>query len=473
VHHAPRPTRQLQVVGDDDERRARLAVECQQQVRDRPPGLAVEVAGGLVGEQQARAGGEGPSNADALLFAPGELRRIVVESRAEPYALEQVASAVLRCRRSQGPLGRQQLERHQHVLESGEGGQELKALEDEADALGAQGGAAILVERIQRHTVEAHAAFAGSVEAGEQAQQRRLAAARGAEHRHDLSGGHVEVHAFQHRQGRTPSRSAIALGEISGDDHRMRARVEVQQYRLSGRGAAACRASRLTLAALAVLAACGAPDDRAPPASGPAGGIPAAAAEPAIEQPVVLFLGDSLTAGFGVGAEEAYPARIQQRIDAARLDYRVVNAGVSGDTSAGGRRRIAWLLRQPVAVLVLALGANDMLRGQSLDALRDNLRAIIAETRAAYPAARTVIAGMRAPSNLGRRYVEGFDAIFPALASETHSALVPFLLEGVAGDARLNQSDGVHPNAAGHRVIAETVWKVLEPLLQAQPATSG
>jgi acyl-CoA thioesterase-1 len=253
----------------------------------------------------------------------------------------------------------------------------------------------------------------------------------------------------------------------------MRARVEAQRYRLHRRGAATRWAFRLALAALAALAACEAPDERTPPANGPPGGLPVAEAEPARERPVVLFLGDSLTAGYGLSADEAYPALIQQRIDAAKLDYRVVNAGVSGDTSAGGRRRIAWLLRQPVAVLVLALGANDMLRGQSLVALRDNLRAIVAETRAAYPTARTVIAGMRAPSNLGRRYVDGFEATFPALARETGSALIPFLLEGVAADAQLNQSDGIHPTAVGHRAIAETVWQVLGPLLRARPAARG
>jgi acyl-CoA thioesterase-1 len=223
----------------------------------------------------------------------------------------------------------------------------------------------------------------------------------------------------------------------------MQTRNEAQRYRASRRHAAA---RRLTLLALAFLAACGAADEHP---TAPQGSRP----------------GEPATAGYGLTSDEAFPALIQQRIDGAGLGYRVVNAGVSGDTSAGGRRRIGWLLRQPVAVLVLALGANDMLRGHSLEVLRENLRAIIADTRAAHPAARTVIAGMRAPANLGQRYVEGFDATFPALARETDSALIPFLLHGVATNAELNQRDGIHPTAAGHRVIAETVWGVLEPLL--------
>lgn len=189
--------------------------------------------------------------------------------------------------------------------------------------------------------------------------------------------------------------------------------------------------------------------------------------EVAAPRPVVLCLGDSLTAGYGLPAEEAFPALLQQRIDAAGLDYRVVNAGASGDTSAGGRRRIDWLLRQPVAVLVLALGANDMLRGQDLGALGDNLRAIVAKTRAAHPESRVVIAGMRAPANLGRAYAARFEETFRRVAQESDAALIPFLLEGVAADPGLNQPDGIHPTAEGQRVVAETVWQTLGPILRA------
>jgi len=251
----------------------------------------------------------------------------------------------------------------------------------------------------------------------------------------------------------------------------MRARREAQRYRLARPRAAAGWLGLLALAA--ALSACGPPDESGAPSGGLAASPAAAPADAGRERPVVLFLGDSLTAGYGLTAEEAFPALIQQRIDAAQLDYRVVNAGVSGDTSAGGRRRLGWLLRQPVAVLVLELGANDMLRGQSLEALGDNLRAIIADTRAAYPDVRTLIAGMRAPPNLGRRYVDGFAAVYPAVARETGSALIPFVLEGVAARADLNQSDGIHPTAAGHRIVADTVWRSLEPLLRSASAAGG
>ncbi len=188
------------------------------------------------------------------------------------------------------------------------------------------------------------------------------------------------------------------------------------------------------------------------------------------ESPVVLFLGTSLTAGYGLPAEEAFPALVQERIDAAALDYRVVNAGVSGDTSAGGLRRLDWLLRLPVAVLVLELGANDMLRGQSVDQLRGNLQDIVERTRAAHPGVRLVVAGMRAAPNLGARYVRDFEAVYRSLADRYQGVLVPFLLEGVAGRPSLNLADGIHPSAEGHRLIADQLWPVLEPVLRAPPA---
>lgn len=198
---------------------------------------------------------------------------------------------------------------------------------------------------------------------------------------------------------------------------------------------------------------------------------PTAASAPAATQeepraPVVLFVGTSLTAGYGLPSDEAYPALVQERLDSAGLDYRAVNAGVSGDTSAGGLRRIDWLLRLPVAVLVLELGANDMLRGLPLDAMRDNLRGVLDRTRAARPGVRFVVAGMRAPPNLGLAYARRFENVFEELAREYDAVLIPFLLEGVAGKAMLNQADGMHPTAEGQRRIADTVWQALEPLLR-------
>ncbi|HEU4680244.1 MAG TPA: arylesterase [Gemmatimonadales bacterium] len=187
---------------------------------------------------------------------------------------------------------------------------------------------------------------------------------------------------------------------------------------------------------------------------------------PASERPAVVFLGTSLTAGLGLEPEQAYPALIQHKIDSAGLRYRVVNAGVSGETSAGARRRIDWLLREPVAVLVVETGANDGLRGLPPDSLRANIQAVLDRAKSLRPIPELVLVGMRVPPNYGRPYSQRFQAIYPELASQNGAALVPFLLDGVGGVATLNQSDGIHPTVEGQRIMAETVWKVLEPVLR-------
>lgn len=184
------------------------------------------------------------------------------------------------------------------------------------------------------------------------------------------------------------------------------------------------------------------------------------------ERPVILFLGDSLTAGYHLDPEDAFPALIQRRIDAELDgDWRAVNAGVSGDTTADGLNRLNWVLRQPVDVLVLALGANDALRGQPIDNIRRNLDQILERTRERYPEVRFVIAGMQMPHNYGAQYTAAFRALFVELAEKYDAALVPFLLEGVAGDPSLNLRDGIHPTEVGHEIIADTVWTYLKPLL--------
>ena len=184
-------------------------------------------------------------------------------------------------------------------------------------------------------------------------------------------------------------------------------------------------------------------------------------------RPTILFFGTSLTAGLGLDPDEAYPAVIQRKLDSAGLAFRAVNAGVSGETSAAGLRRIEWLLQQPVAVLVLELGANDALRGQDLAAARRNLQAIVDRTRARYPDVRLIVAGMQAPPNLGARYTREFRDVFTDLARANDAALIPFLLEGVAAVPELNQADGIHPTAQGARIMADNVWRVLEPVLRA------
>ena len=184
------------------------------------------------------------------------------------------------------------------------------------------------------------------------------------------------------------------------------------------------------------------------------------------DRPAVAFLGNSLTAGLGVDPRASFPALVQDRIDEAGLAFRVVNAGVSGETTAGGLRRVGRVLEGDPVVLVVALGGNDALRGVPPSRVADNLRAIVRRARDHDPGLTVVLAGMLAPPNMGRTYADAFGAVYPEVAEETGATLIPFLLEDVAADPALNQSDGMHPNAAGHAVIAATVWASLEPLLR-------
>lgn len=197
--------------------------------------------------------------------------------------------------------------------------------------------------------------------------------------------------------------------------------------------------------------------------------LPAPAVEPAPQtiQGTLVFLGDSLTAGLGLSREQAFPALIEARLRAEGRPWKVVNAGVSGDTTAGGAARLDWIYKQQVDVLFLCLGANDGLRGLPVAESERNLRAIL--DRAKREGTRVVLAGLQLPENYGPEYGAAFARIFPRLAKVYRVPLLPFLLEGVAMDPRLNQTDGIHPNAEGARIIADHVWTVLDPLLRRQP----
>jgi acyl-CoA thioesterase-1 len=229
---------------------------------------------------------------------------------------------------------------------------------------------------------------------------------------------------------------------------------------------------RLALASLLTLAlgAC----NSGPAADKTAAKPDSSAPEAAVTSPAttakkrVLFFGNSLTAGLGVEPEQAFPALIGDKIDSLKLNYEITNAGLSGETTAGGRSRVGWVLRQPVDVFVLELGANDGLRGLPLSATRENLQGIIDTVRRRSPGAQIVLAGMQIPPNMGQSYSADFKAVFQDLATKNHLALIPFLLEGVGGHPDLNQPDGIHPTVAGHRIVARTVWATLQPLLVTQ-----
>lgn len=191
----------------------------------------------------------------------------------------------------------------------------------------------------------------------------------------------------------------------------------------------------------------------------------APAVAPGAARPRVVFIGTSLTAGLGLDPDSAYPAVVGRRAAAAGTPIDVVNAGISGETSAGALRRVDWVLREPADVVVIETGANDGLRGQNVDSLRANLDAILARVRRDQPEARVALVQMEAPRNFGAGYTNRFHAVFPAAARADGAVLFPFLLEGIAGVPRLNQADGVHPTSEGAQRVGDTVWKALQPLL--------
>lgn len=180
---------------------------------------------------------------------------------------------------------------------------------------------------------------------------------------------------------------------------------------------------------------------------------------------LIMFFGNSLTAGYGLKDGEDFPSLIRNKIDSLELNYEVVNAGISGETTSGGLERIAWALRQKVDVFVLELGANDMLRGLDVVATEENLRKILQEVVKINPETKILIAGMQSPPNMGADYVKKFNEIYPKLAKEFKAALIPFFLEGVAGIESLNQQDRKHPNNEGQKIVVKNVWEYLEPLL--------
>jgi len=193
---------------------------------------------------------------------------------------------------------------------------------------------------------------------------------------------------------------------------------------------------------------------------------PTEEAAPALKKKTIIFFGDSLSAGYGLDEPTlAFPGLIQRKLDSLKMDYQVVNAGVSGETSSGGVGRIDWILNQPVDVFILELGANDGLRGIPVETTAKNLQTIMDSVKSKNPSVKIILAGMQVPPNMGAKYANAFKAIFPTLAEKNKVALIPFLLEGVGGEPALNQADGIHPNEEGHRKVAEVVWQTVGGIL--------
>jgi len=220
------------------------------------------------------------------------------------------------------------------------------------------------------------------------------------------------------------------------------------------------------LCLLSALVSCGGQADKK--AAENEGTVPAKSPETKANSGIILFFGNSLTAGMGLDPGEAFPANVQIKLDSLGYDYKVVNAGLSGETTASGRNRLSWVLGQDVAVFVLELGANDGLRGIPLDETRRNLQAMIDLVREKNPDTAIILAGMQIPPNMGPEYTSEFRKIFPELAEENHTSLIPFLLKDVGGVPELNQADGIHPTPRGHHIIADNIWPIIEKVLKAR-----
>lgn len=180
----------------------------------------------------------------------------------------------------------------------------------------------------------------------------------------------------------------------------------------------------------------------------------------------ILIFGNSLTAGYGLEPAESYPSQLQNHLDSLHLPYKIINAGLSGETTSGGNSRLDWVLKNPVDIFILELGGNDGLRGIPVTETRKNLQAMIDKVKAKYPDAKIILAGMQVPPSMGKKYADEFKVIYPELAQKNEVALIPFLLENVGGEVKLNQKDGIHPNAEGAKIVAENVWQVLKGLLE-------
>ena len=306
-------------------------------------------------------------------------------------------------------------------------------LKDVAERVAAEPRERVLVETGDLDAGDGDRARARAIEAGDEAEQGGLSAPGGAGDRADLARGDVERDAVENGERSTAARQAH--DDVANADHLRTSYYTGRVRRL--------RAGALILLAVSLLSV--------PPGEARGEGV-------------VVALGDSLTAGFGVAADEAFPARLESRLKAEGYPYRVVNAGVSGDTTAGGLRRDDWVLRASPEIVIVALGANDGLRGQDPKMTRANLEEIVTRLQAA--GARVLLVGMRLPPNYGDEYTKEFEAVFPAVARRAKVTLAPFLLDGVAGIPRLNQADGIHPTTAGQQVIADHLWPYLRPLLR-------
>jgi acyl-CoA thioesterase-1 len=390
----------------------------------------------------------------------------------EPDPVDEIARAV------NGAGRPTQLERHLYVLQSGERRNQLERLEHESDFFTSESSPLVLIQCSEIGVVEEHRAACRCIKSREKSEQSGLAAPRGSDDCDEGALSNRERHVAEH--GELLLAAHVFFCYFTGNQHE-RNRVWV------GIGAGMTSTTRrlresaergLFVATLCVVSACGpggngdtsrnageAKNNMSVVKGGADSTGSASMPSTSVRTPVVLFFGTSLTAGYGLDPEQAFPALIEKRAEAEGLPIKAVNGGLSGETTAGAARRIDWVLRTPADLVVVEGGANDALRGLAPEAARGNLEQVIATIRKKQPRAKIVLVQMEAPPNYGVTYTRSFRTIYADIARKENVPLLPFLLGGVAGISRLNQADGVHPNVSGERIVADNLWKALKPII--------
>jgi len=453
-------------VGDDDQSGVGGGLAREEEVDDRRPGRAVEIAGGLVGEDDLRTRCDGTGDGDALLLAAGELGGIVAEPVAEADGLELGPGAAERI------VDAGELERDGDILERGHRREQVEALQDDADPAAPGAGERVLVERAVVDAGNADVTAARLLETGQDRHQRRFARARGTQYGEAVAAADVEIHALENVRPRLPGTQrqgdiARAYDDIeSGFGAHIRYPPAMIDYR---RYVALLLMVQLAAACSDDSAVREAPANQAEAA--PAGPAPTPA--PQADARLVLAFGDSLYAGYRLDQDESFPAALERALAARGMAARVANAGVSGDTTASGRQRLAFTLDgldRPPDLAIVGLGGNDVLRGLSPEETRRNLDAILAELqRREIP---ILLTGMLAPRNMGPEYAVRFDAIFPELAQRYGAGLYPFFLDGVITRPGLMLDDGIHPNAQGIEAIAGRIAPMVAAELEESTAAA-
>lgn len=426
MQRRPATLGQTRVMGNHDQRGPLLTIEFEQQIGDALAGGGVQVARRFVGEQDVRLAGKGPGDRHALLLAAGKLSRIMGHPLGQTDPLEQRGGA-LAC------IGTaMKLQRQHHVFQCGEATEQLEGLEYETHVIGAQRRTLVFVESRQSAPGQLYLAVSGQVEAGKQAQEGGFSRARGTDDRHTAAAGDAQAHVIQ--DGQLRFRGMNDFAKVARNDH-------------------AFRHGGMPMSLLKkLLAPC----------------LLCLLAWPVSAQNI-LVVGDSISAAFGLEIEEGWVYQLQERLEEQGYPHRVVNASVSGDTTAGGLARLPRLLQEhEPALVIIELGGNDGLRAMPPANMQQNLSQMVKLSTDAD--ADAILLGMMIPPNYGLRYTQAFNQVFVDVAEQWSIPLLPFLLEGVGDVPALMQADRIHPTAEAQPILLDNAWPLIRDWLEAQPA---